>query len=63
MIETIGQDLIEVVNHLQEENKRYREVLEEIAEEMHLGGDSKYVTEEKLIRVIIRARKALEESK
>jgi len=30
MIETIGQDLIEVVSHLQEENKRYREALENI---------------------------------
>lgn len=42
-----------------DENNRYKEALEEIAKEIYLEGDSNLVTQNKLIRVILKARQGL----
>ncbi|MFD1416829.1 hypothetical protein [Oceanobacillus jeddahense] len=46
-------------HQFEKDNQRYKQALEEIAKEIYLEGDSDLVTQNKLIRVILKARQAL----
>ena len=49
----------EHVDYLIEQNKNYREFIHSIAKELHFEGDSKLDTQNKLIRIILNARRLL----
>ncbi len=52
-------ETMEFLDSTSNQYKRYKEGLEEIAKEIYLEGDPDLVTQNKLIRVILKARQSL----
>ena len=60
MMESLGQDLVEVVSHLEKENKRYHDALEEVREVISKVPYREYTTNKIRHRLLRTVEGALE---